>query len=369
MADNNKSYLVIGPDDKDIVEIFEELQKEMGDINMQDVIDLPALKKYQQQAKKIVKKLESCESLIKNYLAAHRRLSIEDDAALAQLNTTIKKIYVEYAAYAKKATLLVYEFREWITKQEIQFVIQFEDENKEIQYAQVPIRELIPALNIFMQTTKKGALATSRSKLQISNSAMQQIHKNFWITNEEVLYTLRTGTKGLKKAASKSSSGSKQGKGTGRIFETLLENLSTKDREEFMREVSSELGFKAWTVVDSIPGLRQGDLTSETVKLLIQKGILSGDSAVGFEASLKTVSTIAQYTEIQGINQIKNELFNIIAIIGNNKNAKEIQRNLFNYFTNTQKSGTAYRVRKSIAESLGEKVSTSLSEIIDKYYS
>lgn len=359
------SYLVISPDDSEVEKIFSDLQAEMGSVDPNSVIDMDNLKKYQQQAKKLVQDLDNYEETIKSYISVYKRFNgAMESGAAAAFNKNIDEVYTRYAATAKKATLFIYEFRQWITKQEIQFVIQFQDESGELQYAQVPIYEIIPALNTFMQISTSGKFQSSRSKLQISNSVMQSIRKKFWIQNEPVLQKLRTGTRTLQRLAN--STDSKKGKGTGRIFETLLENMADKEKQAFLNDIADSNSIN-WTSVDHIPGLRQGDLTSDIVKILIKQGILTGDGEKGFEASLKTVSKIAAHTEIQGINQIKNELFNIVAIIGKGLGKNTIQHRLFKYFTNISKSGTAYEVKKRIAKSLGEKVTEIPSKIIEKY--
>jgi hypothetical protein len=258
-------------------------------------------------------------------------------------NYTVHKEFSIYTAIVKKATEFIYEFREWVTKEEIQFIIQFEDEQGQLQYAQISIQELIPSLNIYLEKGSRVGLKRGKSRLQISSKQIQSIAKNF-LLNQDSSQAIREATNIVKPIARK-----QKGYGTGRIFETAMENLADKGIKFSSNQVKL-------TDLERIPGLRAGDLSSQIVIELIKKGILSGNPEKGFEASLKTVNNIAQYTEIQNINQIKYELFNIIAIT---YKGGDIQKNLIKLLKNVQE-GPA-KAKNRIAAELNLVINNSLS--------
>jgi hypothetical protein len=338
-----KNYIEISPDDKEVLEILSNLNNEMGNISLNETLDIKNLKKYSDQAKKLLNKIEELEFEINKILT-----QVQDFNAF---NYTAQKCFSLYAAYSKKATIFVYEFRTWIAQQEIQVVVQFEDKNKSLKYAQVAIQDIIPSTKLYLQKGKKIGLATSRTKLQITNTQLQNIAEDFILNNSDKLSSF---TKSL------ISKGKKEKYGTGRIFETVLENIAN-DVENY-----SDKNFK-WTIKDRIPGLRAGDINAKLTEKLIQLGIIKAGNLKNLELSLKTTTTLAKNTEIQQINQIKNELFNIVAIINTTiqNGPSEVQKKLKEIMTNTSKSGTPYQTRKQIAQELNIKINGSLSDALN----
>lgn len=336
-----KNYIEIKPNDREVLEVLASLEKQMGNINTKEVFNEKALNKYVNQAKELLDKIELCENNID--------LLIKTVNTFDNFNYTVHKEFQIYSAYVKKATIFVYEFREWITGEEIQFVIQFQGQNGELQYMQIKIQDLIPHVQLYLQKGKRGGLLSGRTKLQITNDQMQQIASKFLLDNKSIL-RISEATGIVKKEAARAKI---SGMGTGRIFETVLENIAN-DVKDFSVEK-----FK-WTEIERIPGLRAGDITAEVGKKLIQLGVLNGEDSKDISFSLKTVSNIAENTEIQNINQVKADLFNIIAISkGFNKNS--VKNRLKNLFTNT-KEGPA-KAKKGIANALGLVVNKNLSEI------
>lgn len=338
-----KNYIEISPDDKEVLEILSNLNNEMGNISLNETLDIKNLKKYSDQAKKLLNKIEGLEFEIDKILT-----QVQDFNAF---NYITQKCFSLYAAYSKKATIFVYEFRAWITQQEIQIIVQFEDENKSLKYAQVAIQDIIPSTKLYLQKGKKIGLATSKSKLQITNTQLQNIAEDFVLNNSDKLSSF---TKSL------ISKGKKEGYGTGRIFETVLENIAN-DVENY-----NDSNFK-WTIKDKIPGLRAGDINEKLTEKLIQLGIIKSGNLKNLELSLKTTTILAENTEIQQINQIKNELFNIVAIITTTiqNGPAEVQKKLKTIMTDTSRSGTPYQARKQISQNLNIKINKSLSEALD----
>ena len=328
-------YIQIDPNDKEVLQALADLQEEMGHINTKEVFNERALKKYIGQAKILLRRLETLEVAINNIM----KKIIDFDA----FNYAINKEFAVYTATVKKATEFIYEFRQWVTKEEIQFIIQFEDEQGQLQYTQFSIQELIPSLNIYLEKGSRVGLKKGKSRLQISSKQIQSIAKKF-LLNQDSSQAIREATNIIKPVARK-----QKGYGTGRIFETAMENLADKGFKFNSNQVKL-------TDLERTPGLRAGDLSSQIVIELIKKGILSGSPEKGFEASLKTVSNSAQYTEIQNINQIKSDLFNIIAIT---YKGEDIQKTLIKLFKNVHE-GPA-KAKKRIAEELNLVVNGSLS--------
>lgn len=339
-----QKYIEISPDDKQVLKILSELNKDMGSISLKDAINIENLKKYSNQARDLLKKIEIFEKDINTILKKTQDL----DA----FNYSTQKCFSLYAAYVKKATIFVYEFRAWITGQEIQIVIQFQDQDKTLKYAQIKIQDIIPSTKLYLQKGKKTGLATSKTKLQITNSQLQNITKDFILNNTDKLSSF---TKIL------ASKGKKEGFGTGRIFETVLENIAN-EVEDY-----NDTNFK-WTIKDRIPGLRAGDINGKLTEKLIQLGIIRSGSLQHLELSLKTLSKAAENTELQQINQIKNELFNIVVIVNTTlqQGEKNVQKELKKIMTDVSSTGTPYQTRKRLANNLGITINGSLSEALDE---
>ena len=336
-------YIEIDPNDREVLQALADLQEEMGHIDPKNAFNEQTLKKYIQQAKILLQRIESTELALETIMK-----SIED---FATFQYSAHKEFITYTALVKKATEFVYEFRQWVTQEEIQFVIQFENEQGEVQYAQVPIQELIPSLNVYLEKGSRVGLRKSKSRLQISGKQIQGIAKEY-LLNRDSSQAIASATNIVKPVAKK-----QKGYGTGRIFETAMENIAEKGTKFDSSQVKL-------TELERTPGLRAGDLSSRLVIELIKKGILSGDPEKGFEASLKTVASIQQHTEIQNINQIKYDLFNIVAIT---YRGGDIQQNLIKLFKNTKKgpAKAAKEIKDNLATELGIAVNGSLSAILD----
>lgn len=330
-------YIQIDPNDIEVKEILQDITKEMGKMDLKRDLDMELLKKYTQRAKDLLNKIEACEKNIDTGLKVITDLSALDQNLNKQLQV--------YSGYVKEATQFIYEFRKWVTGQEIQFVIQFENEQGELQFAQVPIQELIPNLNLYVQKGSRVGLRKGKTRLQISNKQMQSIAKKYLLKDESAK-TITDVTKVVTPIAKKA-----KGYGVGRIFETTMENIA-----------NGQLNQVILTQLERIPGLRAGDLSSELVRRLIEKGILSGDPEKGFEASLKTVGStkFREFTEIQNVNQIKYDLFNIVAIT---YTSSDIQARLMELFTDITKGPAA--AKNSLAKKLEITINSSLSETLE----
>lgn len=330
-------YIQIDPNDVEVKEILQDITKEIGKMDLKRDLDMELLKKYTQRAKDLLNKIEVCEKNLDNFL--------KKTSDLTTLDKEINKELQIYSNYVKEATQFIYEFRKWVTGQEIQFVIQFENEQGELQFAQVPIQELIPNLNLYVQKGTRVGLRKGKTRLQISNKQMQSIAKKYLLKDDSAK-TLTDVTQLVTPIAKKA-----KGYGAGRIFETVMENVANDQLNQIIL-----------TQLERIPGLRAGDLSSELVRRLIEKGILSGDPEKGFEASLKTIGStkFREHTEIQNVNQIKYDLFNIVAIT---YTSSDIQARLMKLFTDTTKGPAA--AKNSLAKELGITINGSLSETLE----
>ena len=332
------------PEDKTIDILLQDVDADMVELTQEKFskISTELWRRFGKNIQILLKQIEIQEKILKTRNAYSEKSS-------SQLASMLTKEVEDFKAFDAlkrlmiKAYQIIHEFREYITKENIEYFIQVYTGKNTSKFAQLKLNELINYLSLSVDSSKnfRLSLVPKRAKEIETNKTINEFRNSLYDI-QKIITTMRAA------AGEKSNQGF--------VLEAALNIIADIGPQA---KITSDIVEKYYQP-GNLPGTRGGDINEEQTKKLIERGIIEINKKLQLQAK-KVTGTYG--AAVVSISNIKSELFNLSVLIRELTMGKVNKKTLKTYFTDSRRASD---IAREIKNEVGMKAEESLSKVFEE---
>lgn len=340
----NSEYI----NNNDIEFLLEDIDTDMSKITQEEFskISKELWVKFGKNIELLLKQIETQERVMKLKEKYINSNSLQLANALTKELEDFKDFFV-LKNLMIKAYQIIHEFREYVTKENIEYFIQVGTGQKTSKYSQIQLKELINYLSLSVDSNKnfRLSLIPNKAKEIKTSQAIDAFRSS--------LYDIQKTITTIKKAAQENIN-------QGFVLEAALNIIAEKGPNVKITKSIVKKYYKP----GNLPGTRGGDIGEKNTQKLIEQGMININKKLQLQAKKVSGSLGAA---VVSITNIKSELFNLCILIKEIVSGRLKQNDIKKYFKSKKRaSDIANKIKKEINNIVEQSLSETLSSIDNK---